>query len=232
MSKESEDKLFGLLRSAGRKLSETLNSILTDCDGKDRKYDQNQRATSNAEPPTLTKSKALEFAEQLQKRFPDIVSTRISRVENEENREVHIIQTMCDSQGQTVFTASDHKDVVGREWPQGTKLSNEIIELIGKDVTCIISLPEQVLTFSEAVDYARECKAQFPQITKTQISSIHNDKTGDTHIVQNMLNENGEYIYIDEKKEEMVGRFFPVNTKLCAQLTELMEGDAKCIIDI
>ena len=225
-------KLFGnALEQVGKRLGRGAGYINEGL----QKF-SNSTAEEASEPKTfvLTKKKAIKFAESLKEKYPNVVSTKICRIENDKTGEVRIVQCMCDAEGKAIFADKEQKLVVARAWYKNEiQLSEQILELLGDEVECTIPLSDDLLTFSDVYNFAVKCKEKYPRIEKTELIEITNDKKNITHLVQMMVDSKGQYVYADENKEEMVSRELPVGIKLDKTLQELMSGDIKkCVIQL
>ncbi|MDO5553653.1 MAG: hypothetical protein Q4G68_07805 [Planctomycetia bacterium] len=192
----------------------------------------NKDGEGSKEPIELSVDNAIVFAKKAQQYFPEIVSTRISEIINENTGIVTIVQTMIDSENKTVYTDDSHEDCVGRQLPKDSRISEGIRILMGGDVTCVLPLPQYQLTYTDVLAYARSLKTKGHDITATMLSRVKNEQTGQEFIWQTMLDSNGETIYSDRNRKDFLGRHFPPNTQLCDKLTDLMEEDGKCTISI
>lgn len=93
------------------------------------------------------------------------------------------------------------------------------------------SAPPSEVTLKDIVSYALDRQKLYPEIVSTRIAFFV-QKTGDRVFAQTMINEKGETVFADAKKQNLVGRIFPKSTVVSQEITNLLADNVDCIIQL
>ena len=88
-----------------------------------------------------------------------------------------------------------------------------------------------VLTLKEVVSFALELQHEYPEIVSTRLCYFE-DKGGKKVFAQTMINGEGESVFADSEKSQLVGRLFPETMTVSPEIKELFTGQVECIFQL
>lgn len=93
------------------------------------------------------------------------------------------------------------------------------------------SAPPSEVTLKDIVSYALDRQKEHPEIVSTRIAFFV-QSSGAKVFAQTMINDKGETVFADAKKQNLVGRIFPKSTVVSQEITNLLADNVDCVIQL